>query len=219
MIGQSLINVDSGGRGRASGIVAALGLLTFILFFFGLIEIIPVAALVGVMFTVVIGTFAWSSFDIINKIPKGDAFVLVLVSGLNIIFDLAIAVIAGIIVSALMFSWDNARRIHLRISGNKNGVKVYEVWGPLFFGSITDFMSRFDVKSDPKKVEIEFKDSRVCDHLAIECIEKLVKKYEKAGKEVYLKHLSDDCKAILTKSNSRFAEHFVLSDGTDKKMH
>ena len=229
MIGQSLINVESGGRGRASGIIAALALLAFILFLSGLIEIIPVAALVGVMFMVVIGTFAWSSFDILNKIPKGDAFVLVLVSGMTVVFDLAIAVIAGVIVSALMFSWDNATRIHLRIYENKKGVKVYEVWGPLFFGSITDFISRFDVSSDPKKIEIEFKDSRICDHSAIECIEKLVKKYEKAGKEVYLKHLSDDCKSILSKSNKRFNEHvvnssndpeyFVLSDGTDKKLH
>ncbi len=150
MIGQSIINIKSGGRNRLSGIVAALTLLAFILFASSLIEQVPIAALVGVMFMVVFGTFAWSSFRILNKIPLSDAFVLISVSTLTVIFDLAVAVIAGIIISALVFAWENAKRIRARKHFLDDGTKVYEIWGPLFFGSIQEFKSKFDVNDDPK---------------------------------------------------------------------
>ncbi len=209
MIGQSIINVNAGGRGRLSGIVAALTLLCFILFASSYIEMVPIAALVGVMFMVVIGTFAWSSFRILKKIPISDAFVLILVSGLTVLFDLAIAVLAGVVVSALVFSWQNARRIRARKSVREDGTKVYEIWGPLFFGSITAFNEKFDVKEDPKDVEIDFIESRVSDFSGIEAIYNLVLKYEKAGKNVKLKHLSEDCRELLTKANDKFNDHII----------
>ena len=177
MIGQSIINIKGGGRTRLSGIVAALALLMFILFASGLIEQVPIAALVGVMFMVVIGTFAWSSFRIINKIPRSDLFVLILVSGLTVLFDLAIAVIAGVIVSALVFSWENAKRIRARKRIKDDGTKIYEIWGPLFFGSIKAFNEKFDVKNDPDNVEIDFVESRISDHSALEAISNIVEKY------------------------------------------
>ena len=204
MIGQSIINIKGGGRGRLSGITAAVFLLIFIVFASSYIEQVPIAALVGVMFMVVIGTFAWSSFRILNKIPRTDVFVLILVSGLTVIFDLAIAVIAGVIVSALVFSWENARRIRARKRIKEDGTKVYEIWGPLFFGSISAFNEKFDVKNDPQKVEIDFVESRVSDHSAIEAIFALVEKYHAEGKTIILKHLSEDCKVLLYKSSPIF---------------
>jgi sulfate permease, SulP family len=204
MIGQSIINIKGGGRGRLSGIVAALALLGFILFASGLIEQVPIAALLGVMFMVVIGTFAWSSFRIMNKIPRTDVFVLILVSGLTVLFDLAIAVIAGVIVSALVFSWENAKRIRARKRMREDGTKIYEIWGPLFFGSISAFNDKFDVKNDPEHVEIDFVESRISDHSAIEAIFSLVNKYKAEGKSVKLKHLSEDCKVLLYKSSPMF---------------
>lgn len=213
MIGQSIINIKGGGRGRLSGIVAALALLAFILFASGLIEQVPIAALVGVMFMVVIGTFAWSSFRIMNKIPLTDVFVLILVSGLTVVFDLAIAVIAGVIVSALVFAWENAKRIRARKRMKDDGTKIYEIWGPLFFGSITAFNDKFDVKNDPDIVEIDFVESRVSDHSAIEAIFNLVNKYEAEGKKVKLKHLSEDCKVLLYKSSPKF--HQVIEEAID----
>lgn len=204
MIGQSLINIKGGGRGRLSGIVAALALLVFILFASGLIEQVPIAALVGVMFMVVIGTFAWSSFRILNKIPVSDVIVLIAVSLLTVIFDLAIAVIAGVIISALVFSWENAKRIRARKRIKEDGTKVYEIWGPLFFGSIIAFNEKFDVKNDPDHVEIDFVESRISDHSALEAIFNLVEKYEAEGKTIKLKHLSEDCKALLYKSSPKF---------------
>jgi sulfate permease, SulP family len=209
MIGQSIINIKGGGRGRLSGIVAALALLGFILFASGLIEQVPIAALVGVMFMVVVGTFAWSSFRIMNKIPKTDLFVLILVSGLTVLFDLAIAVISGVIVSAMVFTWENAKRIRARKRMKDDGTKVYEIWGPLFFGSITAFNDKFDVKNDPEKVEIDFVESRVSDHSAIEAVFNLVNKYETEGKQVKLKHLSEDCKVLLYKSSPKFRDVIV----------
>jgi SulP family sulfate permease len=209
MIGQSIINIKGGGRGRLSGIVAALALLGFILFASGLIEQVPIAALVGVMFMVVIGTFAWSSFRIMNKIPLTDLFVLILVSGLTVLFDLAIAVIAGVIVSALVFSWENAKRIRARKRLREDGTKIYEIWGPLFFGSISAFNDKFDVKNDPDHVEIDFVESRVSDHSAIEAIFSLVTKYKAEGKSVKLKHLSEDCKVLLYKSSPLFRDIIV----------
>ena len=209
MIGQSIINIKGGGRGRLSGIVAALALLAFILFASGLIEQVPIAALVGVMFMVVIGTFAWSSFRIINKIPKTDVFVLILVLSMTVFFDLAIAVISGFIVSALVFSWENAKRIRARKRIKEDGTKVYEIWGPLFFGSITAFNDKFDVKNDPQSVEIDFVESRISDHSAIEAISNLVAKYKEEGKAIHLKHLSEDCKILLYKSSPLFKEVIV----------
>jgi SulP family sulfate permease len=209
MIGQSIINIKGGGRGRLSGIVAALALLAFILFASGLIEQVPIAALVGVMFMVVIGTFAWSSFRIINKIPKTDVFVLILVSSMTVFFDLAIAVISGVIVSALVFSWENAKRIRARKRIKEDGTKVYEIWGPLFFGSITAFNDKFDVKNDPQSVEIDFIESRISDHSAIESISNLVAKYKEEGKSIHLKHLSEDCKILLYKSSPLFKDIIV----------
>lgn len=209
MIGQSIININQGGRGRLSAIVAALGLLAIILFAGPLIEQVPIAALTGVMFMVVIGTFAWSSFRILFKIPKADAIVLILVSGLTVAFDLAIAVFAGIIVSALVFAWESAVRIRARKTIKTDGTKVYEVWGPLFFGSIKSFNSKFTPQDDPSVVEIDFKDSRVADHSAIEALYQLLEKYQKLEKNVYLRHLSTDCKANLMKASPKFASNII----------
>ncbi len=228
MIGQSIINIKSGGRGRLSGIVAALTLLAFILFASKYIEMIPIAALVGVMFMVVIGTFAWSSFRILHKIPLTDALTIVLVSVLTVFFDLAIAVIAGVIVSALVFSWENAKRIRARKSMKEDGTKVYEIWGPLFFGSITQFNSKFDVKNDPPMIQIDFIESKVSDHSGIEAIRAIVNKYEAEGKTVRLTHLSPDCQALLSKANKKFDEliekqiddprYYVVSDNATPKI-
>lgn len=213
MIGQSIINIKSGGRGRLSGITAAVMLLMFIVFASSYIEQVSIAALVGVMFMVVIGTFAWSSFRILRKIPKTDVFVLVLVSSLTVIFDLAIAVFAGVIVSALVFSWENAKRIRARKRMREDGTKVYEIWGPLFFGSISSFNDKFDVKNDPENVEIDFVESRISDHSALEAILNLVKRYESEGKTIRLKHLSLECKELLYKSDPKFYE--VIEDAID----
>ena len=218
MIGQSIINIKGGGRGRLSGITAAIMLLIFILFASSYIEQVPIAALVGVMFMVVIGTFAWSSFRIINKIPVADLIVLILVSGLTVIFDLAIAVIAGVIVSALVFSWENARRIRARKRIREDGTKVYEIWGPLFFGSISAFNEKFDVKNDPNSVEIDFVESRVSDHSALEAIFVLVEKYQNAGKKIKLKHLSADCKILLYKASPIFHQ-IIEEDIDDPRYH
>lgn len=218
MIGQSIINIKGGGRGRLSGIVAALALLAFILFASGLIEQVPIAALVGVMFMVVIGTFAWSSFRIMNKIPRTDVFVLILVSGLTVLFDLAIAVIAGVIVSALVFAWENAKRIRARKRMREDGTKIYEIWGPLFFGSITAFNEKFDVKNDPDQVEIDFVEARVSDHSAIEAIFNLVNKYKAEGKSIKLKHLSEDCKVLLYKSSPIFRD-VIIEAVDDPRYH
>ncbi len=213
MIGQSIINIKGGGRTRLSGIVAALALLTFIVFASGWIEQVPIAALVGVMFMVVIGTFAWSSFRILNKIPFSDGIVLVAVSSLTVVFDLAIAVISGVIISALVFSWENAKRIRARKYLKEDGTKVYEIWGPLFFGSIQAFNTKFDVKNDPNTVEIDFMESRVSDHSALEALFNLVEKYQAAGKTLHIKHLSEDCKVLLVKASSKLAN--VIQDSVD----
>ncbi|NQX84536.1 MAG: SulP family inorganic anion transporter [Flavobacteriaceae bacterium] len=218
MIGQSIINIKGGGRGRLSGIVAAVMLLVFILFASPFIEQVPIAALVGVMFMVVIGTFAWSSFRIMNKIPISDVIVLILVSSLTVIFDLAIAVIAGVIVSALVFAWENAKRIRARKLMRDDGTKVYEIWGPLFFGSISAFNGKFDVKNDPESIEIDFIESRVSDHSAIEAIFNLVEKYQAVGKSVKLKHLSEDCKVLLQKSSPKF-NSLIIEDIDDPRYY
>jgi SulP family sulfate permease len=200
MIGQSIINIKSGGRGRLSGIVAALTLLAFILFGSTYIEMVPIAALVGVMFMVVIGTFAWSTFKVMNKIPLADAVVITLVTILTVVFDLAIAVFAGVIVSALVFAWENAIRIRARKRTDEEGIKHYDIYGPLFFGSTKLFEDKFDVTNDPDEVVISFRESKVMDQSAIEAINKVTERYQKAGKTIMLHHLSKDCIKLIKKA-------------------
>jgi SulP family sulfate permease len=207
MIGQSIINVTSGGRGRLSGATAAIALLCFILFGSSLIEQIPIAALVGVMFMVVIGTFAWSSFRILHKIPLSDAFVLLAVSAITVWQDLAVAVIAGVIISALVFAWKSATMIRARKSIKEDGTKVYEIWGPLFFGSTSAFNSKFDIANDPASIEIDFMESKVSDHSGVEALRNVANKYLELGKEIKLTHLSPDCKILLLKWNPEFENH------------
>jgi len=211
MIGQSMINVNSGGRGRLSGISAALFLLMFILFASDLIEIIPMAALTGVMFMVVIGTFEWSSFRIIGKIPRSDAFVLVLVSGVTVATDLAIAVVVGIIVSALVFAWEHAKHINVVTYKGKLDSKVYELHGPLFFASVNNFQDLFDPKNDPDDVVVEFQHSRVMDHSAIEAIDTLAERYLAAEKRLHIRHLSAECRNLLRKAGN-LVEVNVIED-------
>jgi SulP family sulfate permease len=201
MIGQSMINVSSGGRGRLSGIAAALFLLSFILFASPLIEQIPIAALVGVMFMVVIGTFEWSSFRILRKVPKHDAFVLVLVSAVTVVTDLAIAVVVGVIVAALVFAWEHAKHITARTREDEDR-KVYDIIGPLFFGSVANFKDLFDPENDPARVYIDFKESRVADHSALEAIDTIAERYVAAGKELHLLHLSEECRSMLKKAGN-----------------
>ncbi|MCK5781987.1 MAG: SulP family inorganic anion transporter [Flavobacteriales bacterium] len=201
MIGQSMINIKSGGRGKLSGFTASITLLFFILFGAAYIEMIPIAALVGVMFMVVIGTFAWNTFNVVNKIPKSDAIVIVVVTLITVISDLAVAVISGVIVSALVFAWENAIRIRARKFTDENGIKHYEIFGPLFFGSTQLFMSKFDAKNDPKEVIVDFGESRVADHSGIEAINKLTRKYEQEGKSIKLRHLSQDCRKLIDKAD------------------
>jgi len=200
MIGQSMININSGGHQRLSGVSAALFLLAFIMFTSSLIEQIPMAALVGVMFIVVIGTFEWSSLRIFRKIPKHDAFVLILVSGVTVATDLAMAVVVGVIVAALVFAWEHAKHINVTSVIDENGSKVYELNGPLFFGSVKNFRELFVPENDPDDVIIEFQNSRVTDHSAIEAIDQLAERYIKAGKTLHLRHLSEECKQLLDKA-------------------
>jgi len=211
MIGQSMINVNSGGRGRLSGITAALSLLGFILFASPLIEQIPVAVLVGVMFIVVLGTFEWSSFRIMGKIPRSDAFVLVLVSGITVATDLAIAVVVGVIVSALVFAWEHAKQVQVTRRENSKGSTVYSVRGPLFFGSITHFVEHFTPREDQDDVVIDFSASRVCDHSGLEAIDTLADRYVAAGKKLHLLHLSPECKKLLNKAGN-LVEVNVIED-------
>ena len=200
MIGQSMINVKSGGRTRVAGIAAAVFLLLFILVGSSVIELIPLAALVGVMLMVVIGTFAWNSLTILRKVPKMDAFVILLVTVVTVMEDLAVAVVVGVIVSALAYAWNNARRIHAttRESASEKGAKVYEINGPLFFGSSDGFAELFEVETDPDTVIVDFKDSRVVDQSALQAIEAIAGKYEAVGKRIQLRHLSRDCHQLLT---------------------
>lgn len=200
MIGQSMINISSGGRGRLSGIVAAGALLFFIMLTSQYIEQVPIAALVGVMFIVVIKTFAWSTFKIMNKIPKWDVIVIVLVTVLTVKYDLAIAVICGVVISALIFAWENALRIRARKIVDEQGIKHYQIYGPLFFASTTLFLSKFDVQGDPDKVLIDFEESRIMDQSAIEAINKIASMYEKTGKRIYLVHLSQDCVRLIKRA-------------------
>jgi len=211
MIGQSMINVNSGGRGRTSGISAALFLLVFILFASSLIEMIPLAALVGVMFMVVLGTFEWSSFRILHKIPRSDAFVLILVSAVTVFTDLAIAVVVGVIVSTLVYAWGNASRIRAVTRTNSQGGKEYQLQGPLFFGSVTSFRDLFDPENDPDDVVVDFRLSRVADHSGLEAIDTLAERYQRRGKRLHLRHLSPECRKLLQRAKD-LVEVNVIED-------
>ena len=202
MIGQSMINVKSGGRGRLSGISAALFLMIFILFASDLIEMIPLAALVGVMFIVVLGTFEWASFRLLGKIPLADAFVGILVAVVTVLTDLAIAVIIGVIVSALVFAWQHAKHIDIKISKDEHDWKVYELHGPLFFGSVRNFQDLFTPYDDPDDVIVEFQHSRVYDHSGLEAIDALAERYMNAGKTLHIRHLSEECRSLLDKAGN-----------------
>jgi sulfate permease, SulP family len=208
MIGQSMINVKSGGRMRLSGLSAALFLLAFILVGSSLIERIPLAALVGVMFMVVIGTFAWQSLRIMTRIPLMDAFVIVLVTGVTVAYDLATAVVVGVIVSALAYAWNNAKRIHVieRDSIRTPGAHVYEIEGPLFFGSTDGFAELFHPETDPDVVIVDFKRSRVVDQSALQAVEDLAARYEAEGKTLRLRHLSHDCHKLLKRAGQLMIE-------------
>lgn len=198
MIGQSLINISSGARARLSGIVAAVMLLVFIMFGAGLVEQLPMAALTGLMIMVAIGTFEWASLKTINKMPPSDIFVMVVVTGVTaVLHNLALAVLIGVIIAALVFAWDNAKRIRARKRIDENGVKHYEIYGPLFFGSVSVFNEKFDVLNDPEEVVIDFRESRVVDMSAIEALNKITERYQKVGKKVHLQHLSPDCRKLL----------------------
>ena len=206
MIGQSMINVKSGGRRRLSGIAAALFLLSFILFAAPLIEQIPLAALVGVMFMVVIGTFAWNTFRIMRVVPLHATYVMLLVTVVTVWKDLAVAVVVGVIASALRYAWDNAKRINATSEITEEGDKVYRVEGPLFFGSVTKFEELFDPKSDPETVIVDFANSRVADQSALSAIESLSAAYLEQGKQIRLRHLSHDCYRLLSKTGLLFDE-------------
>ncbi len=222
MVGQSIINIKSGGRGRLSGISAALFLLAFILVAAPLIERIPIAVLVGVMFMVVIGTFEWCSFRLIGKIPLADTIIGISVAVITVFADLAIAVVTGVILSALAFAWNHAREINTNISYNKMGGKVYQLNGPLFFASVQNFQELFTPHEDPDDVVVDFQNSRVTDHSAIEAIDKLAVRYNKVGKRLHLKHVSPECRALL-KTAGPLVEVNVVEDPTyhvavDKKV-
>ncbi len=210
MIGQSMINVRSGGRTRVAGIAAAVFLLLFILVGSSIIELIPLAALVGVMFMVVIGTFAWNSLTILRKVPLTDTFVVLLVTVVTVYKDLAVAVVVGVVVSALAYAWNNARRIHAHTDETPEGAKVYQVQGPLFFGSAEGFAELFDVHGDPVRVIVDFADSRVVDQSALQAIEAIAGKYEAAGKRIELRHLSRDCHRLLQR-----AGHLMVDSDDD----
>jgi sulfate permease, SulP family len=201
MIGQSMINIESGGRTRLAGIAASLFLLGFILFGSGLIEMIPLAALVGVMFMVVIGTFAWSSLRIMHRIPLSDTFVLLLVSAVTVLTDLAIAVVVGVVVSALVLAWKSSQNIHVRVQTGANGEKIYQLDGPLFFASAESFTALFNPREDPQEVIIDFLSTRVIDASGLQAIDLLAEKYKRLGKNLQLRHLSPDCKALLEKAS------------------
>ena len=216
MIGQSLINISSGARARLSGIVASVMLLVFIMFGSSLIEQVPMAALTGLMIMVSIGTFEWASLRTITKMPKKDIFLMFLVTGITaVLHNLALAVLIGVILAALFFAWDNAKRIRARKYVDEKGVKHYELFGPLFFGSVTAFGEKFDVLNDPKEVIIDFAESRVVDMSAIEALNKITERYDKVGKKVHLRHLSPDCKKLLAKADE-IIEVNILEDPTYK---
>ena len=216
MIGQSLINTSNGARARLSGIFAALMLLVFIMFGSSLIEKVPMAALTGLMIMVALGTFEWASLKTFRRMPKSDVLVMVLVTLVTVfLHNLALAVLVGVIISALVFAWDNAKRIRARKYVDEKGIKHYEIYGPLFFGSTTLFAEKFDVLNDPDEVIIDFAESRLVDMSAIEAVNKITERYRKVGKKLHLKHLSKDCQRLLANADD-IIEVNVLEDPTYK---
>lgn len=202
MIGQSMINISSGGRGRLSGIIAGIFLLIFVLIAWPIIKIIPLAALVGVMFMVVYETFEWATFHFIREIPFKDALVILIVTGVTVATNLAIAVLVGIIIASLVFAWETAKQIYAKTRKTEQGGKEYILHGPLFFASVSHFKAIFEFEADPKAIIIDFKYSRVADHSAIEAIKLICKRYTSLGKQVHLRHLSPECRALLGKAKS-----------------
>lgn len=212
MIAQTLVNLSAGSRARLSGIIASITILIIILVGAPVIEQLPLAALTGVMIMVAIGTFEWASLKTFRRMPKSDVFVMVVVMLITVfLHNLALAVLIGVIISALVFAWDNAKRIRAKKYIDEEGTKHYEIYGPLFFGSITSFMEKFEIANDPEKVIIDFKESRVADMSAIEALNNLTQKYYKLGKTVHLKHLSPDC-ILLLKNASAIIEVNILED-------
>lgn len=218
MLGQSLINISSGARARLSGIIASLVLLAFILFGSSLIEMLPMAALVGLMFMVAIGTFEWASLKTFKKMPKTDVIVMLVVTLITVAtHNLAIAVIIGVVLSSLAYAWENARRIRARKHIDENGVKHYEIYGPLFFGSVRGFAEKFDILEDPEVIVIDFKESRVADMSAIEALNSLTHRYARQGKAVHLQHLSKDCISLL-KNAEAIIDVNIIEDPNYKVM-
>lgn len=218
MLGQSLINISSGARARLSGIIASVALLIFIMFGSGLIEKVPMAALTGLMIMVAIGTFEWASIRIINKMPRHDIFVGMLVALITVVLhNLALAVLIGVIISALVFAWESAKRIRARKYVDEKGIKHYEIFGPLFFGSTTAFTEKFDILNDPEEVIIDFKESKVVDMSAIEALNVLTHRYAKQNKKIHLRHLSQDCRQLLKNAES-VIEINIIEDPTYKVM-
>ncbi|UPQ78896.1 SulP family inorganic anion transporter [Flavobacterium azooxidireducens] len=218
MIGQSLINVSNGARARLSGIVASVMLLVFVMFGSSLIEKVPMAALTGLMIMVAIGTFEWASLKTFTKFPKSDILVMVLVTLVTVfLHNLALAVLIGVIIAALVFAWDNAKRIRARKYVDYNGVKHYEIYEPLFFGSTTAFIEKFDILNDPTEIIIDFKESRVVDMSAIEALNRLTERYHKQGKKIQLRHLSPDCRSLIKNAES-IIEVNVIEDPTYNVM-
>ena len=216
MIGQSLINVSSGARARLSGIVASIMLLVFVMFGSSLIEKVPMAALTGLMIMVAIGTFEWASLKTFTKFPKSDVFVMVMVTLVTVfLHNLALAVIIGVVIAALVFAWNNAKRIRARKRIDENGAKHYEIYGPLFFASVTAFNEKFDILNDPETVIIDFEESRVVDMSAIEALNKITERYHKVGKKVHLKHLSPDCRQLI-KNAEELIDVNMIEDPTYK---
>ena len=212
MIAQTLVNLSAGARARLSGIVAAFTILAIILIGAPVIELVPIAALVGVMIMVAVGTFEWISFRIINKMPRHDVFVGILVAAITVwLHNLALAVLIGVIISALVFAWESAKRIRARKYLDENGIKHYEIFGPLFFGSVTAFTEKFEIATDPAEVIVDFKESRVADLSGIEALNKLTERYQKAGKILHLRHLSPDCRQLL-KNAENIIEVNILED-------
>lgn len=216
MIGQSLINTSNGARARLSGIVAAVMLLVFIMFGADLIEKVPMAALTGLMIMVALGTFEWASLRTFRRMPKSDVLVMILVTLVTVfLHNLALAVLVGVIISALVFAWDNAKRIRARKYIDEDGIKHYEIYGPLFFGSVALFNEKFDVLNDPDEVIVDFRESRVVDMSAIEALNKLTERYLKVGKKIHLRHLSKDCRRLLANADA-IIDVNVLEDPTYK---
>ena len=216
MIAQTLVNLSSGSRARLSGIVAALTILTIILVGAPVIELLPMAALTGVMIMVAIGTFEWASFKAFTKMPKHDIFVMLVVTLITVLLhNLALAVLIGVIISALVFAWESAKRIRARKYVDENGVKHYELFGPLFFGSTTAFSEKFDVENDPNEIIIDFAESKITDMSAIDAVNKITERYAKLNKKVHLKHLSSDCIDLL-KNAEAIIDVNIMEDPTYK---